>query len=58
MAKHTESKGSVRKLTKTGDYTYYVTIPKEYIATLDWRSKQKVVVKKQGKKIIIEDWKG
>ena len=49
---------AVRKLTKTGSYTYYVTIPREYIAELGWRKKQKVSVKFLGKKIIIEDWKG
>ena len=48
--------GAVRKLTKTGDYTYYVTIPREYISELGWRKKQKVVVNRVGKKIIIEDW--
>ena len=47
----------VRKITKTGKYTYYVTIPSDYIDELGWRLKQKVVVKKIGKKIIIEDWK-
>ena len=53
-----KQKGEVRKLTKTGDYTYYVTIPREYIESLGWRVKQKVVVKLSGKKVIIEDWKG
>ena len=57
MAKR-KKKEVVRKLTKTGEYTYYVTIPREYIEELDWRRKQKVVVKKVGKKIVIEDWKG
>ena len=58
MAKGKKNKGVTRKLTKTGDYTYYVTIPKDYIEKLGWRVKQKVVVKLSGKKIIIEDWKG
>ena len=42
----------------TGKYTYYVTIPREYIETLGWRRKQKVTLKLSGKKIIVEDWKG
>jgi hypothetical protein len=57
MAKRKKKDGVVRKLTKTGKYTYYVTIPREYIESLDWRKKQKVVVRLSGKKIIIEDWK-
>jgi bifunctional DNA-binding transcriptional regulator/antitoxin component of YhaV-PrlF toxin-antitoxin module len=57
MAKRKKKEGMVRKLTKTGKYTYYVTIPADYIDELGWRLKQKVVVKKVGKKITIEDWK-
>jgi len=53
-----KKKDQIRKITKTGKYTYYVTIPTEYIEELGWRLKQKVVVKKMGKKIVIEDWKG
>jgi len=50
-------KKSIRKISKTGTYTYYVTIPREYIEQLGWRKKQKVVITKVGEKIIIEDWK-
>ena len=46
-----------RKLTMTGKYTYYVTIPREYIEALGWRKKQKLTLKLSGKKIIVEDWK-
>jgi len=49
--------GIPRKITKTGDYTYYVTIPHEYIRTLGWKLKQKVAVKLSGKKVTIENWK-
>lgn len=48
---------SVRKINKTGDYSYYVTIPREYIAELGWKKRQKVSVKLDGDRIIIEDWK-
>ena len=58
MAKYRKKDEAVRKITKTGVYTYYVTIPREYIAELGWRKKQKVAVRLEGKKIIIEDWKG
>ena len=58
MAKYRKKEEAVRKITKTGEYTYYVTIPREYISELGWRKKQKVSVKLSGKKIIVEDWKG
>ncbi len=54
--RETKRKASVRKITKTGTYTYYVTIPVEEIKALRWRKGQKVVVKRSGKKIVIEDW--
>lgn len=57
MTKYKNKDIPVRKITKTGAYTYYVTIPREYIAELRWRKKQKVTIKLSGKKIIIEDWK-
>ncbi len=56
MARYKQKK-EIRKLTKTGKYTYYVTIPREHIEVLGWRKKQKVTLRLSGKKIIIEDWK-
>ncbi len=56
MAKEKKNK-KVRKLTMTGQYTYYATIPKEFIQALGWRKKQKLTVRLSGRKIIIEDWK-
>ncbi|MFC1646613.1 hypothetical protein ACFL2Y_05515 [Candidatus Omnitrophota bacterium] len=47
----------VRKLTVTGKTTYYVTIPQGMIRELKWRRGEKKVVRKEGKRIIIEDWK-
>ena len=47
----------MRKIGKTGTYTYYVTLPKSVVDDLSWRDGQKVVVKKSGTKIVIEDWK-
>jgi hypothetical protein len=49
--------GAVRKITKTGTYTYYITLPKVAITELGWRARQKVVVKRVGKRLVIEDWK-
>ena len=47
---------NIRKITKCGN-SRNVTIPKELLDELGWREKQKVVVKKRGKGIYIEDWK-
>ncbi|RKX33639.1 MAG: hypothetical protein DRP71_09720 [Verrucomicrobia bacterium] len=48
---------TVRKLTKTGNYTYYVTIPRSDITALGWREHQKVTVQRDGDSIVIRDWK-
>jgi antitoxin component of MazEF toxin-antitoxin module len=51
-------KRHIRKITKlAGGSSYGITIPIEYIRNLNWRERQKVTVKKTGKRIIIEDWK-
>ena len=47
----------VRKITKTGKYTYYVTIPKALIEELGWRERQKVVVERDGKTLVVRDWR-
>jgi antitoxin component of MazEF toxin-antitoxin module len=46
----------IRKLTRLGG-SLVVSIPVEDIDTLNWREKQKVVVKRDGKKITIKDWR-
>ena len=48
---------TVRKLTKTGSYTYYVTIPKADIEALGWKERQRLRVRRTGQKIVITDWK-
>ena len=55
--KHGSGSEAIRKITKTGTYTYYVTIPKADLDALGWRERQKVVVQRVGKKLVIEDWK-
>ena len=57
MALRKKKRGVTRKITKTGTYTYYVTIPREYIEELGWRKKQRVSLRLSGKKVIIKDWK-
>jgi len=36
--------------------TYYVSLPINLVRELNWRERQKVVVKKRGKSLIIKDW--
>ena len=52
--KHGSGGESLRKITKTGTYTYYVTIPKDDLDALGWRERQIVKVKRVGKKLVIE----
>ena len=46
----------IRKIVKNGRGSYYVNIPKEVLRALGWKERQKVVVKKSGKKVVIADW--
>ena len=57
MPRRKLSEQNIRKITKMGGgKSYGITIPIQYLRQLKWRERQKVVVKKRGKKIIIEDW--
>jgi hypothetical protein len=47
----------IRKIMKNDRGNYYVNIPKEVVRKLKWRENQKVVVKNEGLRIIIQDWK-
>ncbi len=50
---------SLRKIQQSGkDGSYHITLPVQTIRELKWKQGQRVIVKKQGKKIIIEDWPG
>lgn len=57
MANKKIGKENIRKLTHVGRTSLAVTIPVEIVKKLNWRERQKVVVKLSGKKIIIQDWK-
>lgn len=49
---------NIRKITKiAGGSSYAITLPIEMVRELGWRERQKVVVSKQGEKLIVEDWK-
>ena len=57
MPRRKLSEQNIRKITKMGGgKSYGITIPIQYLRQLKWRERQKVVVKKRGKRIIIEDW--
>ena len=47
----------VRKLVGVGKYSYSVTIPKGIVYELGWRKRQKLVVRREGSKVVVEDWK-
>ncbi|OGI68715.1 hypothetical protein A2738_00175 [Candidatus Nomurabacteria bacterium RIFCSPHIGHO2_01_FULL_42_15] len=48
---------NIRKITKVGKSSLAVTLPIDFARKLGWRERQKVVVKLEGTKIIIKDWK-
>ncbi len=48
---------NIRKISRIGSSSLGVTIPVDFLRELKWREKQKVVIKKRGSKITIEDWK-
>ena len=48
---------NVRKITKVGGKSLSVTLPKDLVAKLGWKEKQKVVVKKVHGGLLIKDWK-
>lgn len=58
MARRSLEERNIRKLTRTGGgKSISLTLPIELVRELGWRDRQKVVVRKSGKKLIIEDWK-
>ena len=57
MARRKLGEQNIRKLQKVGNGSVSVTIPIELIRELKWREKQKVVIRRRGKGLVIEDWK-
>jgi len=51
------NKINVRKITKLGGHSLGLTLPIEYVRELKWKERQKVVVEKSGRKLVIKDWK-
>jgi hypothetical protein len=59
MARQKLEDRNIRKLTKiSGGSSYAITLPIEFVRELKWRERQKLVVRKSGKKLIVEDWEG
>lgn len=56
MARSKLEDRNVRKVNKDGSGSVRITLPIEIIRELKWRDGQKVVVKKKGQGIYIEDW--
>lgn len=56
MTRRKSHEENIRKISKSGD-SYSLTIPISVMRELGWKEKQKVVVEKRGKGIVIKDWK-
>jgi hypothetical protein len=57
MARRKLNDRNVRKLSRSGNGSMYVTLPVEEVRKLKWKERQKVVVRRIGKRLIIKDWK-
>lgn len=44
-----------KKILKTGDYTYMLTLPKEWVKKLGWRAKKMVELELKEGEIVIRD---
>jgi len=50
-------KPHIRKLTRMGGgRSLGLVLPADLVRELNWRERQKVIVKKVGKRIVVEDW--
>ena len=57
MARQEIQNRNIRKLTRTGrGASVSITLPIEFIRELGWKDRQKVVVEKAGKTLVIKDW--
>ncbi len=46
----------IRKVTRVGLRSLSIVIPAEIVDELGIRERQKIVVRRRGKKIVLEDW--
>lgn len=57
MSRRKINNNHIRSLTKVSKgRSYSLTLPIEMVRELGWRERQKLVVKKRGNKLTIEDW--
>ncbi|MCA9349226.1 AbrB/MazE/SpoVT family DNA-binding domain-containing protein [Candidatus Saccharibacteria bacterium] len=49
-------KEAERKLIKNSNGTYLVTLPLSLVRELHWQQGQKLVIKRVGQKLVVEDW--
>lgn len=54
MARPENDQTGIRKLGMVGKKTFAVSLPVELISRLDWRKGDDIIVRRIGKKIIIE----
>lgn len=47
---------NIRKIVKNGRNSYHINIPKEIMRELSWRERQKLTIRRVGKRIMVEDW--
>lgn len=47
----------IRKVIQNGRGSYYVNLPIDLVREFPLRERQKLTIHREGKKIIIEDWK-
>lgn len=55
MTRREISDENIRNIQKS-KRSYYVTLPIQIIRDFRWQERQKVVVEKRGKEIVIKDW--
>ena len=55
MSQRARRKREIRNIQKS-KHSYYVTIPVDVVRELKWKERQKVVVRRIGGKVVIEDW--
>ncbi len=57
MAKRRTTERHIRKLARIGNRSLGVTLPTELLAELGWKKRQKVVVRRHRRTLIVSDWK-
>jgi len=56
MPRIKESRASIRTITTVGQKSLSVTIPTSIVRTLRLSAHQKVIVRREGERILIEKW--